>query len=67
VTITRAWYELISSVDGLDSHDELFDKALLERYYSPERLAAGREQWLEPDLQPLRLPGQRYLSTRRSM
>jgi hypothetical protein len=67
VTITRAWFELISSVDGLADHDELFDKALLERYYSSGRLAAGREQWLEPDLQPLRLPVQRYLSMRRSM
>jgi hypothetical protein len=67
VTITRAWFELISSADGLADHDELFDKTLLERYYSPEQLASGREQWLEPDLQPLRLPVQRYLSTRRSM
>jgi hypothetical protein len=67
VTMTRAWFELISSVDGLADHDELFDKTLLERYYSRERLAAGREQWLEPDLQPLRLPVQRHLSTTPSM
>jgi flavin reductase (DIM6/NTAB) family NADH-FMN oxidoreductase RutF len=56
VTITRAWFELIASADELTGHEELFDKRLLERYYSPERLAAGREQWLEPDLHPLRLP-----------
>jgi flavin reductase (DIM6/NTAB) family NADH-FMN oxidoreductase RutF len=56
VTITRAWFELIASVDELTGHEELFDKRLLERYYSPERLAAGRDQWLEPDLHPLGLP-----------
>ena len=55
-TITRAWFDLISSVDDLAQHAELFDKALLERYYSPAQLAAGREHWLEPDLHPLRLP-----------
>jgi hypothetical protein len=47
VTITRAWFELIASVEDPAEHDELFDTTLLERYYSPERLAAGREQWLE--------------------
>jgi flavin reductase (DIM6/NTAB) family NADH-FMN oxidoreductase RutF len=56
VTITRAWFELIASVENLAEHEELFDKTLLERYYSPERLVAGREQWLEPDLHPLRMP-----------
>jgi flavin reductase (DIM6/NTAB) family NADH-FMN oxidoreductase RutF len=56
VTITRAWFELIASVDELTAHEELFDKGLLERYYSPERLAAGRDQWLEPDLHALGLP-----------
>lgn len=56
VTITRAWFELIASVDSLSEHPELFDKRLLERYYSRERLAAGRDEWLDPDLQPLRLP-----------
>jgi 2'-5' RNA ligase len=55
VTMTRAWFELITSVDNLGEHDELFDKHLLERYYSPERLAAGRACWLDPDLQPLRM------------
>jgi hypothetical protein len=55
VTITRAWFELIASVDDLDEHESLFDKTLLSRYYSPEHLAAGRARWLEPDLQPLRL------------
>ena len=55
VTITRAWFELISSVDDLELHPELMDKRLLGRFYSPERLAAGHRRWLEPDLQPLRL------------
>lgn len=56
VTITRAWFQLISSVDDLDKHRALFDKGLLARYYSSERLAAGRRDWLPPDLHPLRLP-----------
>src|SRR5262249_51724661 len=55
-TITRAWFELIASAEQLDRSPELFDKSLLRRYYSPERLAAGRERWLEPDLHPLGLP-----------
>jgi flavin reductase (DIM6/NTAB) family NADH-FMN oxidoreductase RutF len=56
VTITRAWFELIASIEDIAEHEELFDKTLLDRYYSPERLIAGREQWLDPDLHPLRLP-----------
>jgi hypothetical protein len=55
-TITRAWYELIATVDDLASAPELFDQHLLGGFYSPERLAAGRERWTEPDLHPLRLP-----------
>jgi flavin reductase (DIM6/NTAB) family NADH-FMN oxidoreductase RutF len=55
-TITKAWFELIASVDDVDEHAELLDKALLERFYSPARLGAGRDCWLEPDLHPLRLP-----------
>lgn len=55
-TITRAWYELIAQAEDLDRAPELFDKQLLGRFYSPERLAAGRERWMEPDRQPLRLP-----------
>lgn len=54
-TITRAWYELIASVDDLAGAPELFDKRLLERFYSPDRLAAGRERWVTPDLRPLTL------------
>lgn len=54
-TITRAWYELIRQADDLRDAPELFDKRLLGRFYSPEHLAAGRERWVEPDLQPLRL------------
>jgi hypothetical protein len=55
-TITRAWFALITAADDLDSHPELFDKALLQRYYSAEVLADGRQQWREPDLHPLALP-----------
>jgi hypothetical protein len=54
-TISRAWFELIAAADSLDRHPELFDKTLLRRYYSADRLAAGRDRWLEPDLRPLRL------------
>ena len=54
-TITRAWFELIAAADSLEQHPELFDKNLLRRYYSAARLSAGRDRWLEPDLQPLRL------------
>jgi hypothetical protein len=53
-TITRAWFELVRSVDG--PVPELLDRRLLARYYSAEALAAGRERWIEPDLAPLRLP-----------
>jgi hypothetical protein len=55
-TITRAWFELIVSAERLEDWPELFDKSLLGRFYSPARLAAGRLEWLEPDLHPLRLP-----------
>jgi Flavin reductase like domain len=55
-TITRAWFELVSSADDLAEHPELFDKTLLGRYYTAGRLEAGRERWLEPDLHPLTLP-----------
>ncbi len=55
-TITRAWFELIAGADDLEKHPELFDKGLLSRYYSTERLAAGRREWLGPDLHPLQLP-----------
>jgi hypothetical protein len=54
-TVTRAWFELIAGVDDVDSCPELFDKSLLNRFYSPGRLAAGRDRWLEPDLCPLRI------------
>jgi flavin reductase len=55
-TITRAWFELISGAEDLERYPELFDKSLLGRYYTPTRLAEGRERWLEPDLHPLTLP-----------
>jgi 3-hydroxy-9,10-secoandrosta-1,3,5(10)-triene-9,17-dione monooxygenase reductase component len=55
-TITRAWFELISGANDLRRYPELFDKGLLGRYYTPARLAEGRQRWLEPDLHPLRLP-----------
>jgi len=54
-TITRAWFELIRQVEDPEHHPELFDKRLLGRFYSPARLAAGRERFVEPDLAPLRL------------
>ena len=56
-TITRAWFELVSQADDLAAAPQLFDRTLLGRFYSPDRLAAGRERWLEPDLGPLRLVG----------
>lgn len=52
-TMTRAWFELVAQAETLDAHPELLDRSLLARYYSPERLEAGRYEWLEPDLQPL--------------
>ena len=52
-TITRAWFELVAQAETLDEHPELFDRGLLGRYYSASRLAAGRHEWLEPDLGPL--------------
>jgi len=55
-TITRAWFELIASADDLSNNPELLDKSLLRRFYSTERLSAGRTEWLEPDLHPLKLP-----------
>lgn len=55
-TITRAWFELIRQSEGPDRDPFLLDKGLLGRYYSAARLAAGRHDWLEPDLHPLRLP-----------
>ena len=51
--MTRAWFELVSQAESLDAHPELLDRTLLARYYSRERLEAGRHEWLEPDLQPL--------------
>jgi hypothetical protein len=52
-TMTRAWFELVAQAETLDTHPELLDRSLLARYYSPERLEAGRHEWLEPDLAPL--------------
>ena len=56
-TMTRAWFELAAQAESLDAHPELLDRSLLSRYYSPERLEAGRHEWLEADLGPLVLPG----------
>jgi hypothetical protein len=55
-TMTRAWFELVAQAETLETHPELLDRSLLFRYYSPERLEAGRHEWLEPDLRPLVLP-----------
>jgi hypothetical protein len=54
-TMTRAWFELIAQAESLEAHPELLDRSLLARYYSRERLEAGRHAWLEPDLEPLQL------------
>jgi hypothetical protein len=55
-TMTRAWFELVAQAESLQRHPELLDRSLLARYYSPERLEAGRHEWLEPDLAALLLP-----------
>ncbi|HXY23843.1 MAG TPA: hypothetical protein VEI73_04285 [Candidatus Acidoferrum sp.] len=65
-TVTLAWVRLVAAAlvetpDGynfeqfLAAHPELADKNLLGKYYSEQLLqsAAGREGWVEPDLQPL--------------
>jgi hypothetical protein len=54
-TMTRAWFELAAQAESIDAHPELLDRSLLSRYYSAERLEAGRHEWLEPDLAPLSL------------
>jgi hypothetical protein len=64
-TLTRAWAALVGwhfdadpSVTGFDEfarrYPELLEKRLLERHYSPARLAsaAARSGWIEPDLAP---------------
>jgi hypothetical protein len=56
VTVTRAWFELVAGADEVRDDSDLFDRTLLTRYYTPERLKAGRERWVEPDLCPLTLP-----------
>ncbi|GHD79438.1 hypothetical protein CLV85_0918 [Salinibacterium amurskyense] len=56
LTMTRAWFDLIALVDDVDAAPELLDKSIIKRFYSPERIAAGRAQWLEPDLNPLQFP-----------
>jgi hypothetical protein len=63
LTMTRAWVELVGHRLGDEEdfetfaarHPELFDKALLERHYRPQTLAAevARASWVEPDLAPL--------------
>jgi hypothetical protein len=55
-TITRAWFELTADAEELPADSILFERKLLSRYYTPERLSEGREGWVEPDLRPLRLP-----------
>lgn len=66
-TITRAWFELISGAEDLCAFPELFDKTLLNRYYSSGRIAAGRERWLEPDLHPLELRAPSPRATRQNL
>jgi flavin reductase (DIM6/NTAB) family NADH-FMN oxidoreductase RutF len=55
-TITRAWFQLIASVEDLALHPELLDRSLLDRYYSRAALTEGRDHWVEPDLHGLTLP-----------
>jgi hypothetical protein len=55
-TITRAWFELIADAEELRPDSDLFDRTLLTCYYTPGRMSAGRERWVEPDLCQLRLP-----------
>jgi hypothetical protein len=40
-TITRAWFELIADTPVLDDASVLFDRGLLRRYYSPERVGTS--------------------------
>jgi hypothetical protein len=54
-TMTRAWFELVAQAETLEAHPELLDRSLLARHYSPDRLDAGRNEWLEPDIEPLLL------------
>jgi flavin reductase (DIM6/NTAB) family NADH-FMN oxidoreductase RutF len=58
-TITRAWFVLATAADDLRAFPELFDRSLLERYYSRDVLESGRSRWVEPDLHPLQLPAPR--------
>lgn len=64
-TLTRAWAELVgwhldadrSVTDFAEfagRYPELLEKRLLDRHYSPGRLAtaAARSGWIEPDLAP---------------
>jgi hypothetical protein len=65
-TLTLAWMRLVAAAlvetpEGHDftkflaEHQELGDKDLLKKYYSPKLLQtkAARDGWVEPDLQPL--------------
>lgn len=60
-TITLFWARLVhqamtaeTDFDALIAqHPQLLDIRLMNRHYSPERLAAGRNRWLEPDLLPV--------------
>jgi hypothetical protein len=56
VTITKAWFDLVASVDDLADAPELLDKSIINRYYSSDRLAQGHDRWVAPDLNPLHLP-----------
>jgi hypothetical protein len=65
-TMTIAWAKLIrgsmtghsktlSSIEFLDTHPELREKALLREYYSPELIMTEKAKvdWVEPDLKEL--------------
>ncbi len=62
-TITLFWAHVVQQAmdeqpavtdfDTLIAHNPyLLDTHLIQRHYTPEHLAAGRSQWLEPDLHP---------------
>ena len=50
LTITKAWFELIATVDDLHSAPELLDQTILSRYYTPTRLTAGDALYLDSEM-----------------
>jgi CDP-diacylglycerol--glycerol-3-phosphate 3-phosphatidyltransferase len=60
-TITQAWLRLLAThheatfTEFLAANSDVLNKTLLERYWSRDLLESreAREQWVEPDRQPL--------------